>query len=398
MKLDGRTTRQDRQLARLDADRTLPLADAVVMADHGGAVWGLNPAAEALFGSVEGATEPVPPTTATTSAGSWSPLDDDQATRLRQALALHGRWQGDILLRRRDGSALPASASACVLHGSPGLRPGIALVVRPLDLAPDVARTGGSGEPETTQVGGLPGSFCLHFQPEVRLDDGVAVGAEALMRWWHPGLGVLSPGPALAHPRWAPRLSSLAIWSVFAVCRQAAAWRQAGLDLTLAVNLSSHEVAEPEAVDRIRRAVAVTGIDPAAIAVDLPAVALLADARRFRRVAAELTDLGVGVVLDDLDDRVPAAARRGLTASAVKLAVRDGEVGLTGLSRRVERARAVAPDVIAKGVETAAEADAARAVGFDRALGYRFGAPVPPLDLAEHLWCRTGLDPGPDRA
>lgn len=386
--IDLTMARRERRLARdatIDSDRLVPLSEGVIEADDGFCVRAVNIAAADLLGWDD------PSLLAhDLRCTDWALLDQDVRGAIQHALALRGRWEGVAQLRRRDGSQLDSYVTACVLRGSPGTPNGVIVTFRPV-------RSMGTGIVRASQgdligVRGLPGHFSLYYQPEVELATGAVTGVEALLRWWHPGLGVVSPGPALANKRWAPRLAEVELWSIFSACRQIAAWSLQGRRLRVAVNISRNHLADPDLVGRIRRAITASGIDPTLLAVDLPAAALMQTPVRTREVSTALADGGVGICIDDVGRAWDASMLRGVPVQVVKVArsPRSGShpagFDVETMRSAVGLAQAVGAVSVAKTVETGAELRLLDALGCDRAFGHLFLPPLPPQDLAISLW------------
>jgi len=393
--------RRRRRLARsapLGVDHLVPLSEGVIEADADGRVLAANGAAAELLGW----DHPVSLTSALQASG-WSRigLDGDE---LRRELGARARWCARRKLRRRDGTLLDAVVTACALHASSGGHAGVVTTIRRATVADavalasiDLARGATRRVDDAFAVEGLPGHLCLYYQPELDLRTRTPVGVEALLRWWHPGLGVVSPGPALSHHRWAPRFAEVEVWSIFAVCRQIASWSAAGHPMPVAVNVSRWHLVDLELVDRVRRALAASAIDPALLIIDLPVSALHQDPDRFRRAVAALAEVGVRCAVDDATAAVPDRLLAGLPLEAIKLA-RPGGGGSarppgTALAMGLALARRLSVPAVAKAIETDAELAQVEELGFERAFGHLLGAPLPANDQALHLWGAPRLAP-----
>jgi EAL domain-containing protein (putative c-di-GMP-specific phosphodiesterase class I) len=389
MSIEALAERRERRLTRgsvIDSDRIVPLSDGVIEADDDLRIVAVNAAAAELLGW----GHPAELSSHLRRRGhGLLPAGTDR--EIRVALAARGRWSGRVPLVRRDGTQLDAAVTACVLHSSAGLPTGIVVTFRPLAAVAATASAGRSAtQGDLYGVTGLPGHFSLYFQPEIDLRTSQVVAAEALLRWWHPGLGIVAPGPALANRRWGPRLAELEVWSIFAACRQVAAWSSRGR-LPIAVNVSRHHLDDRELVPRVRRALTASGIDPALLTLDLPAASVLHDPEKVGRTVRRLAELGVAVAIDDVTPAVPRAALSAVRAPVLKLA-RPSRNALAVHeadavhSSGVSLARRLGASTVAKAVETGAELDQLRAVGCDRAFGHLFSPPRPPEDLARALW------------
>lgn len=381
--LTARQVEREARAATIDPEQVVPLSEAVIVADHSFTVQAANRAASDLLGW----TEPRH-LVRDLNQVSWSILGAAKLREIQVALVMRGRWSGSAVLERRDGSMFEAFVTACSLHAARDIPSGVVVTIRSR-----VVGNGSSGLPadaESFGVTGLPGSFCLHYQPEVDLRDGSVTGCEALLRWWHPGLGMVSPGPALAHPKWAARLAGLETWSVFAACRQAAAWAEKGRPARIALNVSEQHMNDPELLHRVRQAVVITGVDPSWLAIDLPVAALVRTPALARRVAAGLAELGVVVVVDSVYGAVPPETFDGIPASVLKII--PGNVGRSSAGSvdrpaeaAIELARSIGATSVAKSVETAADLRAVRGIGFDRAFGHVFSPAVGPAELFRTL-------------
>jgi EAL domain-containing protein (putative c-di-GMP-specific phosphodiesterase class I) len=371
----------------IDATRVVPVSEGLIEADHSFEVRAVSPMAAKLLGWDHPAT-----LTRALNETGWWPFGAELRREMQFGLALRGRWQGPARLRRRDGSELQSFVTACALNASPGTPSGVVVAIRASNAIHE--RAFGASQGDAFAVSGLPGHFCLFYQPEIDLTDGSVTGCEALLRWWHPGLGMISPGPALADRRWAARLTGVEVWSVFAACRQAMAWAEQGNPVPVVLNLSPTHLQDPEVVDRIRRAITVTGLHPSDLTVDLPGEAVGTTPQRLRLVAWALHDLGVTVAIDDAGRGHMPDALREFPAQVLKLSPGAGQRGPAGPvpgAATIAVAKAMGATTVAKGVETTLELANLRDLGCDRAFGHLFVPPMPPTDLAGLLW------PAPER-
>jgi diguanylate cyclase (GGDEF)-like protein/PAS domain S-box-containing protein len=235
----------------------------------------------------------------------------------------------------------------------------------------------------------------LDYQPIVSLRTGAIVGVEALVRWDHPARGSIEPGEFIPVAEEAGLIESIGRWVLERACRETVRWDRASPDaapLGVSVNLSGVQFAKrtlPEVVASILRS---TGLDPAGLSLEITESVIHKDAEFVTDAVRELKALGVGLVLDDFGSghsslayltRLPLDALkidrsfiRGLGADGGDSAVAEAAVGV---------ARALSLEVVAEGVETAAQARKLRRLGCDLAQGFHFSRPVGAGEIARML-------------
>ena len=238
------------------------------------------------------------------------------------------------------------------------------------------------------------GEFEPFLQPQVSLHTGEVIGYEALARWRHPRLGLLSPGAFLFAAEEANLVDRIDEFMLGRACAALAALQAAGLPAPqVSVNLSSARLGDPDVVEAVKWTVDAHGLAPAQVALEILESALL-DARdpqvidTVRRFAAagfpiELDDFGTGhASISNL--RALRVDRIKIDRSFVTGVDRDAELRLmTGAISALGRNLGLA--VLAEGVETEAELACVRALGCDAAQGYLFAAPAPPGAVMELL-------------
>ncbi|HEX2577980.1 MAG TPA: EAL domain-containing protein [Aquihabitans sp.] len=358
----------------------MSFSEGVITADHAFRVRTANGPAAAVLGwdRPEDLAEHLDRT-------DWGILTPATRRHLVGALADRRRWEGTTTLTRRDGTAVEVVLTACSLNGSAGMPAGVVLVLRPVATTDDREPSG--PDEDTFKVADLPGHFLLHYQPEVDLASGQVTSAEALLRWRHPALGLVSPGATLSQPMWAARLADLETWTHAAACRQAARWALTDHPLRVSVNLSSRQLADPALVQRIRASVSCSRVPAACLAVEIRHSDVLLRPSLVRRVVQALTAERIAVIVDHFDDSVPDRLIAGLAISELKLAPHTTKEIATSASRQrtvralVELAHELGATTTAGMVEHAADAAVLGALGVDRAFGNHFSPPLAPDDL-----------------
>ena len=232
------------------------------------------------------------------------------------------------------------------------------------------------------------------YQPIVDLDDGAVVGFEALARWRHPERGVLLPEHFLSVAEDTGLIGAIDEAMLLSACRQALAWQRAYPDrgaLGISVNVSGRHIVDgsaPAMVDRVLRA---TGLEPAALTIEISEGALMHDVEAGTRVLQQLRAMSVGLRMDDFGAGYSSLAYlHGLPVRALKIA-RSFVARLDGTPQQlaivkaiVSLAQGLGMEEAAVGIETDAQVQALRALGCRRGQGWLFSKALP-ADAAERL-------------
>ena len=226
--------------------------------------------------------------------------------------------------------------------------------------------------------------FVLHYQPQVSLTTGELVGVEALVRWQHPSLGLLSPAEFIPLAEQTGLIVKLGDWVLRTACRQAQAWQDAGLSpLTMSVNVSARQFRERHWLAQVAAALADSGLDPRWLELELTESLIMQDPRKAVVTMQGLRDLGVQIAIDDFGTgysnlsslntfpisrlKIDQSFVRGLPDTLGDSAIIGAVISLghqLGLS------------VIAEGVETEPQSDFLRDKGCDAMQGYLVGRPM----------------------
>jgi diguanylate cyclase (GGDEF)-like protein/PAS domain S-box-containing protein len=143
------------------------------------------------------------------------------------------------------------------------------------------------------------GALTLHYQPVMRISDRAVVGAEALLRWHDEDHGEVPPKVFIPLAEESGLIHSLGEWVLRTAALQCAAWRKAGLELNVSVNLSGRQFYREDLARRIAEIVRGAECDPSWIELEVTESSLLHDLDAIRRVLQELREEGFGVAIDD---------------------------------------------------------------------------------------------------
>ncbi|MDA8229882.1 MAG: EAL domain-containing protein [Magnetospirillum sp.] len=229
----------------------------------------------------------------------------------------------------------------------------------------------------------------LAYQVKVDLASGRMSGVEALVRWLHPEMGPISPIEFIPLAENMGLISEIGAWVMETACRQCKSWHELGLPkVRVAVNVSALQFHESDVPAVVRRALAVSGLEPCYLELELTESVLM---KRVEEVAGILDDiraLGVRISIDDFGTgysslsylkRIPIDALK-IDRSFVRDITGNGE-GDEIVSTIINLAHNLKLKAIAEGVETQAQADFLRSKGCDEIQGYLVSRPVSPEDL-----------------
>jgi EAL domain-containing protein (putative c-di-GMP-specific phosphodiesterase class I) len=238
------------------------------------------------------------------------------------------------------------------------------------------------------------GELELYFQPKIDARSLQVTAAEALLRWQHPKRGLI--GPALFVPL-AERhgmIDAIGRWVIAEACRQAGIWRERGLRMRVAVNISGHQLRREDLVPFIERCLQRHGIPASRMTCEITESVAMEDTDLTRRAFERLRRAGLHVSIDDFGTgHSSLAALRRLPAAELKIDrafVTDLDLGETArpiIQAVVQMAHTLGLRVVAEGVETERQRDALVSLGCDELQGYLFAKPMTASALA--MWADT---------
>jgi diguanylate cyclase (GGDEF)-like protein len=235
--------------------------------------------------------------------------------------------------------------------------------------------------------------FVLHYQPQINLNTGQVIGVEALIRWQHPALGLLSPGSFIGIAEENGLIIPIGNWVLEQACLQQRAWVEQGLPaLRIAVNISSLQFRQADFGLRIRNLLKETRIRPAMLELELTESMVMCNSQQVMETLVELKMLGVRLTLDDFGTGFSSLGYlRRFPIERLKIDqsfVRNVDqipVNKSIINAVVALARSLSMEVVAEGVETAAELGIVRECGCQETQGYFHAKPMPAETLAAWL-------------
>ncbi|MCC7228394.1 MAG: EAL domain-containing protein, partial [Burkholderiaceae bacterium] len=227
--------------------------------------------------------------------------------------------------------------------------------------------------------------FVLYYQPQGD-DINHLTGAEALVRWRHPQRGLVSPGDFIAVAEASGLILPLGRWVLHAACTQLALWAaQPGMaHLIISVNVSAREFRQPKFAEEVRHVINETGANPRRLKLELTESVLVEDVEEIISKMNVIKELGVSFSLDDFGTGYSSLSYlKRLPLDQLKIAqefVRDILIDSNDAAIAkmvIVLAEAMGLQVIAEGVETAAQRDLLLGLGCHHYQGYLLSAPVP---------------------
>lgn len=239
----------------------------------------------------------------------------------------------------------------------------------------------------------------LMFQPKIDARSGQVTAAEALLRWHHPTRGTIGPARFIALAEGSGFIAALGNWVIEEACRQARRWREQGLKMRVAINLSAYQMRQDDLVERIQAALQHHGVDPSRLTCEITESVAMEDTLVTRRTFERLGAAGVHLSIDDFGTGYSSLAYlRHLPATELKID-RSFVMDLGSspdahaiVDAVIKLAHAIGLRVVAEGVETPKQRDLLVALGCDELQGYLFARPMSARALL--LWA---VDDDPDR-
>lgn len=238
----------------------------------------------------------------------------------------------------------------------------------------------------------------LHYQPKIHAPSGQITGAEALMRWKHPQRGMVGPNIFIPLAERYGLINALGNWLIEEACRQIRTWRDQGLRMRVAINISVHQLRQADLADRIVEALQRHNIEPSLLTCEITESSAMDDTRATLQMIERLSAAGVHLSIDDFGTGYSSLSYlRQLAAEELKIDrsfVCDLETSADAraiVDAVIKLAQALGLKVVAEGVETEQQQEILRRLGCNELQGYLFAKPMPAAALA--LWAMN--DDGP---
>lgn len=240
--------------------------------------------------------------------------------------------------------------------------------------------------------------FVLHYQPKIDLRSGRAVGVEALVRWQHPDMGLVSPATFIPLAEETGLIGPIGEWVLAQACAQCRAWLDQGLPpLRMAVNLSASQFARSDVLPQVMGVLKRTGLTPRMLELEITESTVMKNAEHSREVLHQLKARGIGLAIDDFGTGYSSLGYlKRFPLDSVKidrsfvLDLPDDQDNAAITQAVIGMAHSLGLRVVAEGVETEAQLAFLRHHGCDEAQGYCLSPPLPAEAFADFLRSRAG--------
>jgi diguanylate cyclase (GGDEF)-like protein/PAS domain S-box-containing protein len=244
--------------------------------------------------------------------------------------------------------------------------------------------------------------FVLHYQPKLDLDTGAMAGAEALVRWQHPDLGLIPPGHFIPVAESCGLIVPIGKWVLEEACTQAKRWFDAGFlqALPIAVNVSATQFRQPAFLDDLEQVLASVGLDPQHLELELTESVLMENVEVAVNTLNTLNVMGVRLAIDDFGTGYSSLSYLKQFAIDTLKIDRSFIKGITNdpddatiVSAIIGMARGLGQRIVAEGIETAEQLAFLRIQGCHEGQGFYFSKPLPKADFAALMrtWARAPI-------
>jgi diguanylate cyclase (GGDEF)-like protein len=233
----------------------------------------------------------------------------------------------------------------------------------------------------------------VYFQPQVDARSGRLVGAEALVRWRHPELGMVAPGDFIPLAEETGMIVDIGAWVLNEACIMSREWGEQGLPLErVAVNLSPLQFRHHDLVTTICSALLDSGLDPSLLELEITESAVMHDVDKAADILRYFREMGVKVAIDDFGTGYSSLSllkKFPITLLKIDRAFIHGtdqhEDDRAIVTAIIAMGHQLGLKVLAEGVESEAQRTFLRESGCDELQGYLFSRPLPPAQFHEYL-------------
>ncbi|HWD70282.1 MAG TPA: EAL domain-containing protein [Solirubrobacteraceae bacterium] len=234
----------------------------------------------------------------------------------------------------------------------------------------------------------------LYYQPKAALESGLVTSVEALVRWMHPERGLVAPDAFIPLAQETSLIGPLTLYVIEEALRQVRGWREQGVELSIAVNLSTRNLLDRGFPELVKQLLERWDVRAEELELEVTESSMLANPTRAKAVLNELSELGIRLSIDDFGTGYSSLAYlRELPVDEIKIdrsfvigmGTEEGDAVI--VRSTVDLGRNLGLEVVAEGVETLEHWEQLRELGCNTAQGYFLSRPVPADELC--TWLRS---------
>ncbi|WP_119677568.1 EAL domain-containing protein [Indioceanicola profundi] len=241
--------------------------------------------------------------------------------------------------------------------------------------------------------------FFLHYQPKIDLETMEAVGAEALIRWNHPELGLVSPAKFIPVAEETGLIIQVGDYVMRQALSQIREWQARGFEpMPVAVNVSVRQITSSDFGQRVRALLDEYGVSPELLELEITETAMMSNLAYIVDALNDLRDVGIRIAIDDFGTgysslsylrKLPITTLK-VDRSFVSEATTNADTAAIAATI-IAMGRQLGLQVVAEGIETADQLEFLRHHRCDLLQGYYFSRPLPPADLEDRFMRRIGV-------
>ena len=239
--------------------------------------------------------------------------------------------------------------------------------------------------------------FIVHYQPKVDLQTGTVQGVEALLRWDHPLRSLIPPDEFIPLAEHTGLIESLTTFVLNEALQQVAKWRDQGIHLKVAVNLSTRSLLNSDFPEEVSRALKKWHVPPSSLQLEITEHTILTDPARAAGILGTLSSMGVELSIDDFGTgyssfvqlrRLPLTELKIDKSFVMNMQVDDNDAVI--VRSLIELGRNLGLQVVAEGVENERVSNELTDLGCDLAQGFYSSRPMPPEEVVRWMNLMSG--------
>lgn len=237
----------------------------------------------------------------------------------------------------------------------------------------------------------------IHFQPKITMETGRVESVEALVRWIHPEHGFMAPDEFIGLAESSGNIGLLTGWVLNTVITQLGRWRDEGIYLKAAVNLSALDLQDDMLLDRIKGMLTCHDVKPAQLILEVTESAMMKDTERALAALATMRQYGLTVSIDDFGTGYSSLSKlKDLPIDELKIDrafvtdIEAGSIKAMIMKAIIDLGHGMGLKVVSEGVETQEEWDLLTELGNDVVQGYLVSRPLPVADFND--WWHERFD------